>query len=81
MKSVAHPITAESNMANITSSEKEHAFLQLATSDLTDEQIAIQMALRKCTIDGYRESLLSKFKVQSRTCMVLEAIQRGLVKV
>lgn len=39
------------------------------------------MDLSQRTIDGYRESLFSKFNVQSRTGMVLEGIKRGLVKI
>ncbi len=61
--------------------EKEHEFLKHASSDLTYKEIASRMALSQRTIDGYRESLFTKFNVQSRTGMVLEAIKRGLVKV
>lgn len=61
--------------------DKEHEFLQYACSDLTYKEIARNMALSQRTIDGYRESLFSKFNVQSRTGMVLEGIKRGLVKI
>ena len=61
-------------------SEKELEFLQFASSDLTYKQIATKMNLAERTIDGYRESLFIKFKVQSRVGLVLEAIRRGLVK-
>lgn len=64
-----------------STSENERTFLQHATSDLTYKQIALLMELSERTIDGYRESLFSKFKVQSRTGMVLEGIRRGLVKI
>jgi DNA-binding NarL/FixJ family response regulator len=60
---------------------RELDFLKLAASDNTYRQIATSMNLSERTIDGYRESLFSKFQVQSRTGMVLEAIRRGLVKV
>lgn len=65
----------------LTISENERAFLQHASSDLTYKQVAALMQLSERTIDGYRESLFSKFKVQSRTGMVLEGIRRGLVRV
>jgi DNA-binding NarL/FixJ family response regulator len=55
--------------------EKEKTFLRLACSDLTYRQIAGEMNLSERTIDGYRESLFEKFKVQSRVGMVLEAIR------
>ncbi|MGC4021385.1 MAG: response regulator transcription factor [Cyclobacteriaceae bacterium] len=62
-------------------SDKEREFIRLATSDNTYKEIAIQMKVSERTVDGYRESVFSKFKVQSRTGMVIEAIRRGLVKI
>lgn len=58
---------------------KELTFLQLACSDLTYKQIANQMYLSERTIDGYRESLFEKMKVQSRVGMVLEGLRAGLI--
>jgi DNA-binding NarL/FixJ family response regulator len=55
--------------------EKEKMFLQLACSDRTYKKIAADMNLSERTIDGYRESLFEKFKVQSRVGMALEAIR------
>ena len=63
---------------NITENEKH--FLQLACSDLTYKQIGIEMHLSERTIDGYRENLFHKFKVQSRVGLVLEAIRKNCVK-
>lgn len=60
-------------------SDKEKAFLQLACSDKTYKQIAVEMNLSERTIDGYRESLFQKLNVQSRVGMALEAIRRELV--
>lgn len=59
--------------------EKELRFLGLACSDLTYKQIANQMYLSERTIDGYRESLFEKMKVQSRVGMVLEGLRTGLI--
>jgi DNA-binding NarL/FixJ family response regulator len=59
--------------------EKELKFLRLASSDLTYKQIANQMYLSERTIDGYRESLFEKMKVQSRVGMVLEGLRSGLI--
>ena len=67
----------EKDTLNIT--DKEKAFLQYACSDLTYKQIAMQMNLSERTIDGYRESLFHKLKVQSRVGLALEAIRRELV--
>ncbi len=60
--------------------DKEKEFLTHACSDLTYKEIAKMMKLSERTIDGYREMLFQKFRVQSRTGMALEAIRRGLVK-
>lgn len=59
--------------------DKEKQFLQLACSDQTYKQIAIEMHLSERTIDGYRESLFQKLNVQSRVGMALEAIRRNIV--
>lgn len=67
----------EKDTLNIT--DKEKTFLKYACSDLTYKQIAMQMNLSERTIDGYRESLFHKLKVQSRVGLALEAIRRELV--
>jgi DNA-binding NarL/FixJ family response regulator len=64
----------------LTLSEREKQFLKLACSDLTYKQIAAQMNVSERTVDGYREALFEKLKVQSRTGMALEAIRRNLVQ-
>jgi DNA-binding NarL/FixJ family response regulator len=69
--------TQEDERLSIT--EKELTFLKLACSDLTYKQIADKMNMAERTIDGYRESLFGKLKVQSRVGMVLEALRRELV--
>lgn len=60
--------------------EKELNFLQYACTDLTYKQIAHTMKLSERTIDGYRESLFGKLKVQSRVGLAMEALRRGLIK-
>ena len=68
----------EEDQLHIT--DKEKIFLQYACSDLTYKLIAAKMGLSERTIDGYRESLFTKLKVQSRVGLALEAIRRDLVK-
>jgi len=46
---------------------------------MTYKQIAATMFLSERTIDGYREVLFGKLKVQSRVGLAMEAIRRGLV--
>lgn len=71
-------LTSEKEAVQI--SEKEKIFLQYACSDMTYKQIASLMSLSERTIDGYRESLFGKLKVQSRVGLALEAIRKGLVE-
>lgn len=61
--------------------DREMEFLELACSDLNYQQIAKQMFLSIKTIDGYRANLFHKFRVKSRTGLVLEAIKRKLITV
>jgi len=60
--------------------EREKIFLQYACSDRTYKEIAALMSLSERTIDGYRETLFGKLKVQSRVGLALEAIRKGLVE-
>ncbi|WP_422358839.1 response regulator [Reichenbachiella sp.] len=62
-------------------SDMELTFLQYACSDLTYKQIADKMNKAVRTVDGYRESVFQKFKVQSRVGMAMEAIRRELVTI
>lgn len=71
-------LTSEKEAVQI--SEKEKIFIQYACSDMTYKQIASLMSLSERTIDGYRESLFGKLKVQSRVGLALEAIRKGLVE-
>jgi len=61
--------------------DREQEFLRLSCSDLTYKEIAAKMHLSDRTIDGYRESVFEKLKVQSRVGMALEAIRRKLVTI
>lgn len=71
-------LTTEKDIMNVT--DRERRFLKLASSDLTYKQIAKEMNLSERTIDGYRESLFGKFKVQSRVGMVMEALRKNLIE-
>lgn len=70
---------ALANYKEVRLTGNEKKFVQLACSDLTYKQIAVQMYLSERTIDGYRESVFEKLKVESRVGMVLEAIKRQIV--
>lgn len=61
-------------------SENELTFLQLVCTEMTYKEIALKMELSPRTIDNYRDELLKKLKVQSRTGLVIFAIKYGLYK-
>lgn len=61
-------------------SEQEKIFLKLACTELTYNQIAEKMILSPKTIEGYRESLFSKFKVKNRVTLAMYAVKHGMVK-
>jgi len=69
----------QSEKESVQISDKEKQFLQHACSDLTYKEIAALMFLSERTIDGYRETLFGKLKVQSRVGLAMEAIRKGLV--
>ena len=60
--------------------EKEREFLKLAATDLTYQQIALEMNLSSKTIDGYREALFKRFNVKNRTTLVLYGLRNGLLQ-
>ncbi len=69
----------QSEKESVAVTDKEKNFLQYACTDMTYKEIANAMFLSERTIDGYRESLFGKLKVQSRVGLAMEAIRRGLV--
>jgi DNA-binding NarL/FixJ family response regulator len=73
-------IMASENPEELVFTDKEIEFLGLACSDLTYKEIAKLMSVSERTVDGYREGLFQKFRVQSRTGMALEGLRRGLIK-
>lgn len=72
-------LQVEKDQENRVITDKEMRFLQFACTDMTYKQIALEMNLSERTIDGYREVLFQKLKVQSRVGIAMEAIRRGLV--
>lgn len=61
-------------------SDRERTFLKMSCSELTYKQIAAEMCVSERTVDGYRESLFEKLRVQSRVGMCLEALRKELVR-
>lgn len=63
-------------------SPRELEFLRLVCDpeEFTYEQIAKQMDVHRRTADGYRQGLMDKFGVKSKTGLVLCAMKLGVVK-
>lgn len=63
-------------------SQRERDFLKLVCDEQepTYEQIANAMNVSRRTVDGYRESLFTKFNIRSKTGLVMFAIKYGIVK-
>lgn len=59
---------------------REHAFLKMACSELTYNEIADRMCVSPRTVDGYREVVFQKMSVRTRVGMVMEAVRHGLVE-
>ena len=59
----------------------EMKFLRLACSSWTYKEIAEEMGVSLRTVDGYRESVFTKFNVNTRVEMALLAVRHGIVRV
>jgi two-component system invasion response regulator UvrY len=64
---------------NITKSQL--TFLSFCITDLTYHEMAERMGLSPRTIDGFRELLFKKFKVDNRTTLALFAVKNGIIKI
>lgn len=59
--------------------EREKIFLKYVCTEMTYKEVAALMHVSERTIDGYRDNLFQKMKVQSRVGLALEAIRRQIV--
>ena len=67
------------NEPNISLTTEEEHFLRMACTELSYSKIVLEMNLSDRKANKYINSLFSKFRVTSRTGLVLEALRRGLV--
>lgn len=59
--------------------DRELQFLRLACSEKTYQQIADEMFVSERTVDGYREALCKKLKMNTRVGLVMFAIKNKIV--
>jgi DNA-binding NarL/FixJ family response regulator len=67
------------NIPNIT--PREQQVLKLSCSDLSYAEIAKRIRVSIRSVDGFRESLFRKLRVNSRTGLALFAVQFGFVPI
>ncbi|MEP6262129.1 MAG: response regulator transcription factor [Gillisia sp.] len=72
---------ARENISSNPLSQREMEFINLACSELTYKEVAMQMHLSPKTIDGYRENLFRKLDVKSRVGLVLYAVKNNMVSI
>jgi DNA-binding NarL/FixJ family response regulator len=82
MRSINQIVDDTSKNQGVNSiSTREMEFLRLACSEKSYKEIAGEMFLSERTIDGYRESLFEKLKVNTRVGLVIYAIKNKLVMI
>jgi two-component system, NarL family, invasion response regulator UvrY len=70
----------EKILAQITPRELEFLKLVCAAEEYTYEQIADKMGVHRRTVDGFREGLVEKFGIKSKTGLVLFAMRWKVVQ-
>lgn len=79
---MAHKVTEYFvGQRTISLNSMEERFLRLCCTDLPYRSIAERMGKSPRTIDSYRDDLLLRLRVRSRTGLILWSIKFGLVKV
>jgi DNA-binding NarL/FixJ family response regulator len=64
---------------SITLSERELQVIELVAAGLTNQDIAIQLAISKRTVDNHISNILTKTKTDNRVALVRWALQWGKV--
>jgi len=67
------------NLKTINIPDREMEFLKLCCTELTYDQMAKQMGISRRTLDGCRERLFDRLSINSRTGLVLFALQSGII--
>jgi two-component system invasion response regulator UvrY len=60
--------------------KKQQKFMNLISSNLSYSEIAQKLDVGVRTVDGYRDLLFEKFKLQNRTDLVLFGLKAGLIR-
>jgi two-component system, NarL family, invasion response regulator UvrY len=80
---LVHTLNNEFNLIeslpDIELNEKEKNIIRLACSEMTFNDIAIELCMSPKTVEGYRYALYEKLQVKSRVGMALYGVKHGLV--
>lgn len=76
-----HPTEETEKQMVLDLTEREIIFLRWLCTEKSYKEIAAEMYLSPRTIDGYRDALFDKLKVNSRVGLVLFAIRNEIVRI
>ena len=79
-RTLSHYLKENRNNIALEINNKEYEFLALCCTDLSYKEIADRMSVGIRTVDGYRESLFSMLKINSRIGLAMFAMQTGIYK-
>jgi DNA-binding NarL/FixJ family response regulator len=80
-KTIIDSIKKKSVKTKTKLTEREIQFINFACSELSYNEIALQMNLSSRTIDGYRDSIYQKLNIKNRVGLVLYAIKNRVIHV
>ena len=75
----AEPTPSTLTPPSIALSERELQVIELVAAGLTNQDIAVQLAISKRTVDNHISNILTKTKTDNRVALVRWALQWGKV--
>lgn len=72
--------TEHALLQKVMLSNQEMQFIQLACTEMTYKEMALEMKLNPRSVDSLRDHLFEKLDVKSRVGLALFAIRKGIVK-
>jgi two-component system NarL family response regulator len=77
--SIGHKLVESMNHPGL--SPREHEILQLVAEGKSNKEVGHSVGIAEGTVKSHVKSMLEKLQVPSRTAMLREAVQRGLVRI
>lgn len=79
---MTNPVESNSNLStnsSIALSDRELQVIELVASGLTNQDIAVKLAISKRTVDNHISNILTKTQTDNRVALVRWALQWGKV--